>query len=398
MKKLIFGFIILLIAVGLGFLIHKDPGYLLISYANWRIETSLWVAVIAIILTFLILYFLIRLIHQTTTLSHKFKRWSQLRNERKARTMTNQGLCELAEGNWQHAETKLSKAATNSNTPLINYLAAARAAQEQAAYDRRDDYLRKAHETTTGTALAVGLTQAQLQINSKQWEQALATLKHLNQITPHHKYVLKLLKRTYLELQDWSQLLMLLPALTKYKVLSTSELNHLEEKVYLALLKNAARSSDNQALETIWDKIPKNWKSHPPIVTIYTGTLIERNQDATAIIVIEQALKKNWDPSLVKNYGLATSDNNAKQLSNAEGWLKKHPKEAELLLTLGQLSMRGKFWGKAREYLEESIAIAPRPETYQTLGQLLETLGDQNAALEHYRKGLSLSSETPINN
>lgn len=61
-----------------------------------------------------------------------------------------------------------------------------------------------------------------------------------------------------------------------------------------------------------------------------------------------------------------------------------------LLLALGRLSLRNRLWGKARSYLEASIGASPRSAAYGELGRLLEQLGEQEAAREHYRKGLEL--------
>ncbi|MEJ2464607.1 MAG: hypothetical protein P8045_02755, partial [Candidatus Thiodiazotropha sp.] len=83
------------------------------------------------------------------------------------------------------------------------------------------------------------------------------------------------------------------------------------------------------------------------------------------------------------------------QLTVAEGWLKQHPEDAGLLLTLARLALKNKLWGKARSYLEASIAIAPTPECYQQLGLLLERLGETDKASQCFRAGLSLASAEP---
>ena len=62
-----------------------------------------------------------------------------------------------------------------------------------------------------------------------------------------------------------------------------------------------------------------------------------------------------------------------------------------LLLCLGRLSLRNRLFGKARDYLQSSLQIEPRSETYRELGQLLEQLNETQAALDCYRKGLALS-------
>ena len=49
------------------------------------------------------------------------------------------------------------------------------------------------------------------------------------------------------------------------------------------------------------------------------------------------------------------------------------------------------LWGKAKSYLEISIAINPMPENYLKLARLLEEhMDDQAGAQEYYRQGLHL--------
>ena len=74
--------------------------------------------------------------------------------------------------------------------------------------------------------------------------------------------------------------------------------------------------------------------------------------------------------------------------------MKKHPDDANLLLSLGKLSAQEQFWGKARDYLEASLKLNQKPETYFELARVVETLGNNDLALEHYREGLQFASQT----
>ena len=85
MKKLLSLFIVLLIAIGLGFLIHKDPGYVMVSYDHWVIATSIWVAVACCLLGFVIFYFFLRLFINLFAIPKKLKRRRQWRNAKKYR-------------------------------------------------------------------------------------------------------------------------------------------------------------------------------------------------------------------------------------------------------------------------------------------------------------------------
>jgi len=44
--------------------------------------------------------------------------------------------------------------------------------------------------------------------------------------------------------------------------------------------------------------------------------------------------------------------------------------------------MRAELYGKARSYLETSIAIRPRLEAYQLLAALMEQLGERDRAIK----------------
>lgn len=389
MKKLLFIFVLLLLAIWIGFLIQKDPGYILISYNQWVLETSLWVGTLVTVIGFLVLYLLIRLIKYVASIGGRIKNWEQQRKDRKAQNQTNAGLCELAEGHWQKAEQQLLKAAEHCRAPLINYLAAARAAQELQAYERRNDHIRKAHQSTEGAQVAIALTQAQLQMNSEQWEQALATLQHIHQIAPNHQYALRLLSKVYLTLKDWEQLAKLIPRLHQYKILSESEMHTLEKLVYLSLLDKAAKSIKPTDLDTQWYKFSRAWQHEPELASTYASYLIQRHEQDSAIAIIESALKKNWHASLIQLYGNAHGSQNAKQLSTTEHWLKKHPHDPDLLLALGKLSAREQFWGKAKDYLEQSLKLSPQPETYLTLAKVFEAINDRESAMSLYRKGFS---------
>ncbi len=392
MRTLIFGLLLLLFSIWIGIEATQHNGFVLLTYGHWSVETTTWVAALIIFVAFLLFYFLIRLINNAAGLSERYRRWKRMRLYRKARSFTNQGLCELAEGQWEKAEQTLGKAAKANKIPLINYLSAARAAQEQQAYERRDDYLRKAHNSTKGSAIAIGLTQAQLQIDSQQWEQALATLEHLHKSKPNHRFILKLLAKVYQQVNDWQKLKKLLPKLKKHKVLAERKLQALDKKISLNLLCNASQLTNADTLEQTWENMPRSFQTDIDFIHCYVKSLLKNHQNSLALYTIESRLKKSWDTELVKLYGSIKSESPAKQLKTAEHWLKKYPKEPELFYCLGILSVRESFWGKAREYLQTSIDLSPSAAAYYALGRTLEALSERDKALECYRLGLQLST------
>lgn len=369
--------------------VARDPGYVLLAHGRHTIETSLLVGLLAMVLFFLFLYWLWR-----------FLRWAldPLRGQRKANSRTIRGLIAFAEGDWHNAEKLMAKGAAGNDIALINYLTAAQAAHEQGEEDRRDDYLRLAHQTAKGIDIAVGLTKARLQFQSEQWEECLATLMVLkkNAKTPSYPYVIKMLSQVYVQVQDWDSLLELLPELKKRKVVGADELHDLERRSYEGKLKQAQRGSGEDRLhnlQQVWQKTPRKLHHELALIQAYSEALINLNAGEEAEKILTDALRKNWDDNLARLYGIVKGADVAKQLLWAENWLKERPNNAMLLLTLGRLSLQLQQWEQARSYFEASIRSRRSAEAHGELGRLLSHLGEHEASNENFQAGLALISQ-----
>lgn len=388
MKFLFIALAALIAAVGLALLAEQDPGYVLVTWQDWALETSLTFATVVVLLTFAALYFVIRSLLNSLHVPGRMRHWRQHRRAARARRATQRGLIELAEGHWARAERDLVRHADHSETALLNYLGAARAAQKQDADNRRDHYLSMAHRAMPEAELAVGLTQAEVQLSGRQLEQALATLRHLRTIAPRHAHVLYLLKRLYEQLESWGDLAELLPDLRRNKVIQGPELEKLEQKTHLNLLRMAAAAGSVTQLRRTWDAMPKELHRVPEVVGYYAEQLDCLGESAEAERFLRDYLKRDWDPRVVRLYGQIQGIDTERQLATAEAWLKKHDRDAALLLTVGRLAVRDRLWGKARSYLEASLGLEPLPETYRELGALLEGLEEHELARECFQKGL----------
>lgn len=390
MMRLFIAFFILLAAIILGVQLNKDPGYVLIAINHWTVETTLWIMILGLILAFLIVYLVVRLCHKVTRAPKAMSRWHSKRLAQKAQAITRKGLIEYSEGYWDKAKNHLIQALPNTDTPLLNYLTAARAAQKMGDSQLRDDFLREAQQSMPEAKIAVELTQAQLQLANHQWEQALATLRHLHDIAPRHPYVLKLLVQLYQEVRDWPQLIALLPSLKRYNVIELQEFEALQHSAYLQALVDLTKQNQPEAVTELFKSLPKPLAADPNIVTEYVRFLLKNNEHTKAKELLRRNLRKEFNPQLVTLYGSLPSDDS--QLAFAESLLKKHAHSAELYLCLGQLCINRQLWGKAKYYLEQSNEIDPTPLAYMTLGKLQEKLGDASQACDSYKKGLALTT------
>lgn len=395
MKRLISALVLIALAVALVSLLNRDNGYALLGYGPWIVEGSLALFILLNMALFFALYFVIRAAARIWSIPERWHVWTKGRQRQRAQNSLANGILDMAAGRWKSAEKKLIKYVETSDKPILNYLSAARAAQEQGIFSKRDSYLKLAHESMPSEELAVSLTQAELQLSNDQMEQALATLMRLHEIAPKHGHVLKLSKELYLQLEDWSALLKLLPDMAKSDAISKEELQGLEVKVYLGLMQQADAESDKEKLSRIWKQAPKQLRNQADIVEIYARHLQVNGGDVEAEHLLEDAIAKGWDERLVNIYGLIEGKDQARQLTRAESWLTEHQSSPALLLALANICLRSKLWGKARSYLEASIGATPSAEAYQELGILLEQMGEKDLALENYRAGLDLTSKSP---
>lgn len=401
MKKLIMILFTMAAAILVTLWAKRDPGYVLIDVKGYTIESSLVFAVIALVVVFILFYFAVRFYANLKSMRSGYRQWRNRRSQDKANEYLVKGLLELSEGKWTEAEKDVLKFAGRNRPSLLNYLAAARAAQEQGAYERRDSYLKSAHQTAPNADVAVGLTQAQLQLDQNQLEQALATLRRLQQLDPKHKQVLKTLARLYMDLDDWEHVVETIPSLRKRKIFPDSYINQMEENAYSALLDQAARplepqsdqdreqNREQKALRDLWYRIPQAVQEKESIMVKYIGHLLNVGGSDLAEPLIRNALRKYWSEPLVRYYGVIESADPKAQLAYAEAWLTNQENSAVLLLTLGRLCLRNGLWGKARSYLEASAGSGHLPEAYNELGYLLEQMGEADKAIECYRLGLA---------
>ncbi|WP_115304086.1 heme biosynthesis HemY N-terminal domain-containing protein [Legionella beliardensis] len=391
MVRILSIFIVLLLAMWLGIQLSHDPGYLLIAINHWTIETTLGVAIIGLLLSFILLHLLLLLLNRLAHFPEKYQHWKIKRRAQKAQAKTRQGLIEFSEGYWQSAKNHLIKALPDTDAPLLNYLTAARAAQELGDYQLRDRYLREAQQSMPEAKVAVELTQAQLQLANQQWEQALATLRHLQSLTPHHPYVLKLLMYLYKEVRDWPQLINLLPELKRNQIVTAETFERLRRYTYLQAMSDLIKFSQTNALDELVNQLPKPLKHDPELMACYCQYLLQNNQNELAESILRRCLRRQYHDELITLYGQFYIDE--KQLQFAETLLKKYPNSPALYLCLGRLSAANHLWGKAKTYIENSLTLAPSPEAYIEIGKLYERLGEQTQACQAYREGLNLAQK-----
>lgn len=332
-----------------------------------------------------------------TVLKTLFGLRARLRNRRisklsnKAKQELTQGLVHFTEGHWEQSEQQLLNSITHSETPLVNYLAAARAAHMQEAYARRDTYLKKASEQGEGAHIAVAVSQAEMQYSCGQTEQARATLIHLRETAPTHPYANKLLAKVYYHQEDWGKLFELLPELNKLELIKEKDRQLYEVTALTGIFQTLAHKKDVAKLTSLWKKLPADIRSKPQAILLYCKALSQSEENATSDKLLLTSINKLWDEKLIERYGLIEHSKLGVAIKQAEKWLIEHENSPMLLLALARLHRKYQLWGKSKTYYNASLNIAPSAAVYLEFAELLEELEEDENAQTCYQYGLRYS-------
>ncbi|HET9843969.1 MAG TPA: hypothetical protein VFP93_04870, partial [Gammaproteobacteria bacterium] len=245
--------------------------------------------------------------------------------------------------------------------------------------------------------LAIGLARAEMDRQSNQLDLSLTTLEQLQKKYPKNKEILRLIKETALLLRDWNTLIKFLPTLKRHEILPAEEFRQLQTHVYLHWLNESAVSTSPDNFQESWQSLPKDVQYSPEIIQVYIQKMMDRLDHEELANIIRITLKKQWNEQLILLFGQLKTNQSAKRLSIAEGWLKTHAQSANLLLTCGRLAAQNDLFGKAERYLEACVHLTNNPEAYATLGLLYEKMGKTDLSADCFRKGMLETFSQPTN-
>lgn len=384
MKWLLGGLLLLFTSIVVALFALPDPGYVLIGYGKHSVETSL----LALLFLLAGIYLAIRILARTFGVPLRLRRWGQQWQRKRIGQLYDQAVIELAEGQFEQAERHMARLAQAGNAPLALLFSAARTASQLNANDRCNRYLKLARQAHPQAERAIGFLEAEMQLANNQLEQAQSTLTHLYSLAPRNPKLLNLLIRLYTRQNNWGALRKLLPELERSKILEHGQWQQLALKVWRQQSQLTGLDDSHESLQKSWHDLPSFIKDDDVVLTLYVEQLIQAEEYESAEKLIADRLDNHWNTRLAWLYGELKVQDAGHQQQLAEHWLQRHPQEPVLLLTLGKISLRNQLWGKARSYLEASVARQPAAETYQLLGALLEQLDEIALATDCYRKGI----------
>jgi len=373
------------LAVGVAMLAGVNDGYVLVVLSPWRAQISLNLFIVVLVVGVALIHFLLRVATRTLQLPSRVANWRERRRREKADRAMHGSVTALFEGRFSEALKSASTAYSASDGSSMAALVAARAAHGLQDETRYREWLDHAAEQGKDSEVARLMTEAELAIESRQFELAAARLAQLREGGHRHIAMLRLESKVAFELGRWEELLHNVRQLRKHKALSAEQAAPALRRAHSERMKQLV--GDPSALLSYWQEIPSEELNDRGMVRDVLPLMARAGQAMHVRAQAEQLLDEQWDSDLARLYAYCSStvdDANA-CLHKAEAWLEKQPRDAGLLFALGQLCRRTELWGKAQSYLEASLSLDPQVGTHLALAHLFETLERREEAQRHYR-------------
>lgn len=369
--------------------ISTNKGYILISLDTYTTyETTIINALIAVVVFYFLLGFIEWVLRKLLSMSSITRGWFGQRKTKKAERNRLLGMLALLEGNSKQAQKLLSKSAERTSAPALTYIAAAKAAQQQGNYVLRDSYLQQAKQSQKGCNLAVGLVWVELQIEAKQFAQALLTLKELDSTFPGNKRIEKLYLDIYPPLNQWADYIEVLTKQRKYLSLVDTEFERIKLNAYQHLFKQLAQQS-GEALQALWNnKSSRSMRKDVAYQCAILDAFIEAKRDEFAEHFLIEKLKEQFNLPLLAYIDKVQITDNDKLILVLEKQLKKDPENGAIHHALAKLKLNEDNELAAIEHLQKGLELDPNVDDFALLAKMLEKADRLDEANNYYRKGL----------
>ncbi|HSS28298.1 MAG TPA: heme biosynthesis HemY N-terminal domain-containing protein [Usitatibacter sp.] len=389
MRFALWSLVLAAVAVGIALFARHSTGYVVIVAAPYRIELSLNLLIFLIVAGYLAFYTLARLVATLVGIPARVRAYRAERARSKLRLALNDALLAFFQGRYASAEKSAAAALTGEETKGVAAIIAARSAHELGRFSEREQFLDQAKGAAPEVDQARLTTLADLLVSQERYEEALAVLNDLSARDARNLRLLKLKLQAEQAMRRWDEAIDTVEALVKLGGVGPAEAASVRRAAHLGNLNRKAQ--DSAALSAYWKQLPAEMRVDPAVAATAARYHLALGGTAEAQAIIEQALEREWNPSLVALYGEAAGASALPQIERAEKWLRQHARDPALLLALGKLCMRQELWGKAQSYIEASLALEATHDGHMTLAALMERIGKPQEAVLHFRRSAELA-------
>ena len=357
------------VAIVIAFFAQFNDGHIILFLNNYRFDMTFSLFVLAVILLFIMVYYLIRASINIHRIPSKIKRWQQNHALLVSRKYLNNAGINFFEGKFGSAY-KNAVLSTNKETNVENKFLGLMLAFKSSNYmrnyvkeseilDELDKFQQQKWQLAKFMALSENL------YNEQKYNQCIDSLNQVLGIDKKHIPASRLLLKTYLRLENYNKSFDILTWLVKHDYLDPYRAQNYKIRVFNGLFSQIA---DIRELNLIYYKLDKTDKNNLMIGKFYLVALIRLKSYNEAISYIAKTLALNAVADF--SHELLTLAKELKEKDYIQNLLNicekliVSNKSSSNLLVLGILSYSLNNFGKSTEYLYESIRLKPSLNAY----------------------------------
>ncbi len=362
-----------------------DAGQVLLVYPPYRVDISLNLFVVAVVVLFIVLYALTRMTRNIWKMPQRVAAYRVRSREAKAHAALRDAIGNLYAGRFSRAEKAARDSLANEANKGAAGLIAAVAAHRMREYGRRDEWLAQIESPDWQDARV--MASADMRADGRDADGALAALTEMQSQGGRRIHAQQIALRAQQQLKNWAEVLKLVKTLEKREAIHPAVAVRLRQQAAENLLRD--RRHDAGALLELWQSLSATERQSPRLADLAAELLVGLNRHVEARKIVEEALAHNWDARLLRRYPDTAGGDALPLIQKAEAWRTERPEDADLLFSLGRLCLHQQLWGKAQSFLEAALKLADNEaltiRTHRALARLFEELGDAGKASEHYR-------------
>src|SRR5215469_760285 len=266
--------ILFAVAVALATVGRFDAGQVLLVYPPYRVDVSLNLFVVGIVVTFLLLYAILRFVRNVVTMPRRVGAYrARMRTEKAA---LRDAVGNLYAGRFSRAEKAARDSLADDKNKSAAGLIAATAAHRLHEYARRDEWLTQVDDPDLQEARL--MATADMRADGRDADGALAALTEMRTQGGRRIHAQQIALRAQQQLKNWSEVLKLVKTLEKREALHPAVAVRLRQLAAENLLRDRRHNAD--ALLELWHALTPVERHSPRLADLAAELLVALNRQA----------------------------------------------------------------------------------------------------------------------
>ena len=398
MKFLLSIILISSVAVGTALVLNQG-GHVTFWWSGWRVDLEVSTFLIALFFSFVIFWFVCKIIFEIFSLPEKAKKYRDKLKESKKIELVFQLFLSFFQNKYlkviEDAEKLQKKFIRHDSqdkiyTTLIVYLKAVSADQisKSSIRDNCIQRLDSSQYRNTNSYIFIDLLKIKALLKNNQINQALDhTLQVQKKYSDNFEF-LKLQVIVNKENKNWEEVLRLTRIIEKKKKFPSFDYSHYKN----LSIENLFLSAENNPvfIKKVIGLIKNDYKQDAKLTKIISSAYTKIGDQKKSCEILEEFLNYQWDPSLLNLYAGFTNESKS-LFKKFENWEQKFSTHWEFHFNYGKVCKLHKLWGKAQLHFEKSIEISPSVEAYVSLAEIFKILKNEKAATNCWEKAAYIS-------